>query len=182
MVLLRGILAILFGLVVLLLPELSISALVIIFGVFAIADGIFSIVSELRRYNELARWWVLVFEGIAGIVLGVGAMIWPQITANIFVYLLASWGLITGIFEILAAIRLRDELKGEWILVLTGITSIVFGCLLFLFPDAGMIALIWMIGLYAIFFGLLLITLSLRLKKWKDTYINPPRIFLNEPS
>jgi len=181
-VLLRGIAAIVFGSLALLWPQISISVLVLLFGIFAIADGIFSIVSELRRYGEHARWWVLVFEGVAGVGIGIVAIAWPQITAVIFVYLIASWGLITGILEILAAIRLRNELEGEWFLVLIGLLSIAFGALIFFFPDAGLIALAWILGIYAIMFGLLLIPLSLKLKRWKDKFINPPQSFLHEHS
>ena len=179
-VLLRGIAAIVFGLLALLWPQISISVLVLLFGIFAIADGIFSITSELRRYGEHARWWVLVFEGVAGVGIGIVAMAWPQITAVIFIYLIASWGLLTGILEILAAIRLRNELEGEWFLILMGLLSIAFGALIFFFPDAGLIALAWILGIYAIMVGLLLITLSLRLKRWKDKYLNPPQSFLHE--
>ena len=179
-VLLRGIVAILFGLLAIFWPEISISVLVLLFGIFAIADGIFSIISELRRYGERARWWVLVFEGLAGLGIGIVAIIWPQITAVVFIYLVAFWGLITGVLEILAAIRLRNALEGEWILVLTGLLSIALGILFILYPNAGLIAMIWILGIYAILFGILLIALSFKLRDWKNTYLNPPGSLIHE--
>jgi uncharacterized membrane protein HdeD (DUF308 family) len=179
-ILLRGIVAILFGVLIILWPEISISILVFLFGIFAIADGLFSIISELRRYGEHARWWVLVFEGLAGVGIGVVAILWPEITAIIVLYLVASWGLVTGFLEIIAAIRLRNELEGEWILILTGLLSIAIGILLFLFPNAGLIAMVWMIGIYAIFFGISLIALSFRLRAWKNTKQNAPGKFIHE--
>lgn len=179
-ILLRGILAILFGLLALFWPEISISVLILLFGIFAIADGMFSIISELRRYGERARWWVLVFEGLAGMAIGVVAVIWPQITAVVFIYLVASWGLITGVLEILAAIRLRDVLEGEWILAVTGLLSIALGILFVLFPNASLVAMIWILGMYAILFGILLIVLSFRLRNWKKTYGKPPITIIPE--
>lgn len=168
LVALRGVAALLFGILALVWPELSLSVLVAFFGIYAIADGAFSLVSELRRFGERARWWVLLLEGVAGIGFGVVAILTPRLTAILLLYLIAGWALMTGFFELAAALRLRQEIQGEWTLIGMGGVSISFGVLLLLFPAAGALALISLIGAFSILFGILLIAFSLRLKGWQE--------------
>jgi len=115
-----------------------------------------------RGENE--RWWAVLLEGIARIILGVLTFLWPGTTALVLLYFIAAWALITGIFEIVAAIQLRRVITGEWGMILSGIASIIFGLLLVFFPGAGALGLTWMIGAYAIVFGILLILLAFRLR------------------
>jgi len=163
---LRGLLALLFGIVAFIWPGISLAALVFLFGAYALADGIFTVITALRAPEGYRRWWVLLLEGVFGVTAGVLAFVWPGITALVLLYLIAAWAIVTGIFEIAAAIRLRKEITGEWLLALSGILSVLFGVLLLAWPGAGALAVVWLIGAYAIIFGALLIALGLRLRRW----------------
>ena len=133
---LRGLFAILFGVAAFAWPNLTLAALVILFGAYALVDGVFALVTAVRAAEAHERWWLFVLEGLAGIVVGIITFIWPGITALVLLYLIAWWALITGVFEIAAAIRLRKQIRQEWTLVLGGLASVVFGLLLFYRPGA----------------------------------------------
>lgn len=162
-VLIRGLMGILFGLVTFLAPALSLAALVIVWGAYAFADGVFAIISGVRRRGA-DRWWLLLLEGAVGIAAGIVTLLWPGITALALLYLIAAWALITGALEIAAAIRLRKAITGEWLLALSGVASIALGVMLALFPGPGALAVVIWIGAYAFVFGALLIGLSFRLR------------------
>lgn len=164
MLALRGILAILFGVLAYLVPGAAIYALVLLFGAYSFVDGIVAVVAGIRSYGERDRWWALVIEGLAGIIIGIITFFYPGITALVLLYFIAAWALITGVLEIVAAIRLRREIKGEWLLALAGVASLLFGVLLLVLPSAGALALIWLIAAYAIVFGVLLLILAFRLR------------------
>jgi uncharacterized membrane protein HdeD (DUF308 family) len=106
----------------------------------------------------------VLLEGVAGIVLGLLTFFWPNITALVLLYFIAAWALITGIFEIVAAIQFRRIISGEWTMILGGLLSVVFGILLFVFPGAGAVSMVWLIGIYAIAFGILEIIFAFRLR------------------
>jgi uncharacterized membrane protein HdeD (DUF308 family) len=163
-VVLRGVAGMLFGLITFFAPAISLAALVLLFGAYAFADGVLAIVSAFRRHGAGDRWWLLALEGITGIAAGVVTFLWPGITALVLLYIIAAWSLVTGAFEIAAAIRLRKAITGEWLLALSGILSIAFGVLLILVPGAGALALVIWIGAYAFVFGALLIALGFRLR------------------
>jgi uncharacterized membrane protein HdeD (DUF308 family) len=161
---LRGVFAIIFGALAIIWPGLTLFVLIALFGAYALVDGIFAVVAGIASYGRNERWWAVLLEGIAGIILGVLTFLWPGVTALVLVYFIASWALITGIFEIVAAIRLRKEIEGEWMMVLSGILSIIFGLFLVVAPGAGALGLTWLIGTYAIVFGILFIILAFRLR------------------
>jgi len=161
---LRGVFAIIFGILALIWPDLTLFVLITLFGAYALVDGIFAVIAGIRSYGRNERWWAVLLEGVAGIILGVLTFLWPGTTALVLVYFIAAWALITGIFEIVAAIRLRKEIEGEWMLVLSGIVSILFGLFLVVAPGAGALGLTWVIGAYAVVFGILLIILAFRLR------------------
>jgi uncharacterized membrane protein HdeD (DUF308 family) len=165
-VLLRGLAGVLFGLLTFFEPGISIAALVLLFGAYAFADGILAIVSVIRNRSATDRWWLVLLEGVAGVVAGVVTLISPGLTALALLYVIAAWALVTGGLEIAAAIRLRKAITGEWLLALSGIASIALGVILVLFPVAGALALVLWIGAYALVLGTLLILLSLRLRAW----------------
>ncbi len=161
---LRGLFAVLFGLIALAWPGIALGALVLLFGAYALVDGIFAIIAAVRAAETHARWGALAIEGIAGIVAGIVAFAVPGLTAIVLLYVIAFWALVTGVFELTTAIRLRKEIKGEWTLGLAGVASVVFGILLLLFPGAGALAVVWLIGAYALIFGGLLLMLAIRLR------------------
>jgi uncharacterized membrane protein HdeD (DUF308 family) len=163
---LRGIAAIVFGILTFISPASSLLALVILFGAYAIVDGVLALILAIRRPVEGRHWGSLLVEGIAGIVSGVLTFAWPGLSALVLLYLIAAWAVITGVAEIAAAIRLRKQVQGEWLMALTGVLSIVFGVLLFVFPGAGALAVTLWIGAYAVAFGILLLVLALRLRAW----------------
>ena len=167
LVVLRGLLAILFGVLAFVWPAITWLTLIIMFGVYAIVDGIIAIVSGLSRTRETPRWWTFLLEGLLGIGAGIVALVWPEVTSLVLIYMIASWAVITGVLEIAAAIRLRNEISNEWLLGLGGLVSIGLGILLFFQPAAGGLAIIWTIAAYALIFGVLLVILGFRLRNWK---------------
>jgi uncharacterized membrane protein HdeD (DUF308 family) len=160
----RGVAAIIFGVLAFVWPGITLTALVLLFGAYAITDGIFAIIAAVNASGKARRWWLLLLEGILSIVAGVLTFILPGITALFLLYLIAFWAIVTGVFAIGTAIRLRKEITGEWLMALSGVASVLFGFLLLLFPGAGALALIWWIGAYAVVFGALLLGLAFRLR------------------
>ncbi|HEY7614662.1 MAG TPA: HdeD family acid-resistance protein [Gemmatimonadales bacterium] len=164
LVVLRGVLGIAFGIITFVAPAISLAALVLLFGAYAFADGVFAIASAVRRRGTTDRWWVLLLEGLVGIGAGLVTLFLPGITAIVLLYIIAGWAVATGILELVAAVRLRKEIEHEWLLALSGIASVVFGVLIALFPGAGALALVIWIGAYAFVFGALLVALGFRLR------------------
>ncbi len=160
---LRGLAAIGFGLLAFLWPHITLTALVFLWGAYALVDGVLAIGAGVKSHGENKRWWVLLLEGILGVAAGVIAFVIPGITALVLLIVIAAWAMVTGVFEIAAAIQLRKYIKGEWLLALAGVASVLFGFALILNPGAGALALVWLIGAYAIVFGVVLIGFGLRL-------------------
>ncbi len=167
LVILRGIFGILFGLAAFVWPGITWLTLIVMFGIYAIVDGLVAIITGLSRTKDSPRWWTFLLEGLISIGAGVVALIWPGLTSLVLVYMIASWAVITGILEIVAAIRLRNEITNEWMLGVGGLVSIALGVLLFLRPVAGGLAIIWTIAAYALIFGVLLVVLGFRLRNWR---------------
>ena len=163
----RGVVAVIFGLLALIWPGQTLQALVLVFGAYALVDGIFAVIAGISARGHFDRWWAMLLEGLVGVVIGLLTFFWPNITALVLLYFIAAWALITGIFEIVAAIQLRRLITGEWMLILGGLLSIIFGILLFVFPGAGTVSLVWMIGIYAIVFGISEIIFAFRLRGLK---------------
>jgi len=161
---LRGILAIAFGILAFFAPGLGIAVLVGLFAAWAIIDGATNLLSGIRSRGRDKSWWLEILEGIVGIVAGGIALIFPLLAAEALVLIIAAWAIITGILEIVGAIRLREQIRGEFWLGLAGVASILFGGVLFLFPGAGALSLVWLIGGFAIAFGAFLVVLGWRLR------------------
>jgi uncharacterized membrane protein HdeD (DUF308 family) len=161
--LVRGVLAILFGIIAWIWPDLTVTVLVVLFGAYALVDGIFAIVAAVTS-GEGGRWLPLLLLGLAGIAIGIMTFLWPDITAVALVVIIGVWAIIIGIMQIVAAFQLRQQIEGEWALGLAGLAAIIFGAIVVIFPGDGAIALVWLIGLYAIFFGILLVMLGFRLR------------------
>jgi uncharacterized membrane protein HdeD (DUF308 family) len=156
MFLFRGIVAVLFGIVALVWPKMTLSALVFVFGVFAVISGITTVVAALR-YKEFPGWGWILGEGILGIAVGAVALVWPGITALAFLYLLAAWAILTGIFEVITPLAYPMSGGRAVLMALAGVLSIVFGILLAAQPSSGLLAVVWLIGVYAILFGIMYI-------------------------
>jgi uncharacterized membrane protein HdeD (DUF308 family) len=165
-VLLRGIFAVLFGALAILVPGVTLAVLILLFGAYAVVDGIFNLVAAFRGESG-DRWWELALEGIVSLGAGIVAWVMPGLTAVVFVVLVGIWAIITGVLEIVAAVRLRREIKGEWLLALGGVASVVFGGFVLAYPGLGALALVLWIGAYAIVFGVILIALAFRLRGWR---------------
>lgn len=166
---LRGLIAILFGVVTLAWPRLTLTVLVFWFGAYVFLDGVFGIIYAIQVRKQGSRWWVYLLEGLTGIVVGVLTFLLPGITALVLLYLIAAWIVITGILRIGAAIRLRRVIRGEALLVLSGILAVLYGLLLIAFPAAGSVAIVWLIGVYAVIIGILLLLLALQLRQLRKS-------------
>jgi uncharacterized membrane protein HdeD (DUF308 family) len=162
---LRGAAAIAFGILTFIAPRESLLVLVLLFGVYALVNGAFDLVLAARGVGE-SRWSSMAFEGAASIVAGALTILWPRITALVLLFLIAIWAVVTGVAQIVAAIRLRKRVRGEWLLALAGVISVAFGVLLAVAPAAGALAVAFWIGAYAVVFGAILVALGLRLRAW----------------
>jgi len=164
LLLLRGLLGILFGVLTFVWPAISLFSLIILFGAYTLMDGVFALYSAFKGGKRKGIGW-LFFVGLTGVAAGIITFVYPQVTALVLVIFIGAWALVRGIFEIIGAIRLRKEIEHEWLLIFAGVISVLFGLALLVSPGAGALALLWLIGSYAIVFGCILVWLALRLRK-----------------
>jgi uncharacterized membrane protein HdeD (DUF308 family) len=160
---LRGVLAILFGIAAFIWPGITLGAVILIYGIFALADGILALYGLIsgRRY---AVWWAQLLQGLLGVAAGLIALVWPGLTALALLWVIAFWAILTGVLQITTAVRLRNEITNEWYLILGGLLSVALGIAFVFWPGAGILSLIWLLGIYAILFGVLGIAFGLRLR------------------
>jgi uncharacterized membrane protein HdeD (DUF308 family) len=159
----RGVFAVLFGLIALFLPGVTMLSLVLVFAAYAIVDGIFAIVAAVNAAKQGERWGVFVLEGLVDIIAGVAAAAWPAITVVVFVAVVAAWALITGGLMFAAALNV-DGAHGRWWLVLGAVASVVYGIMLVLAPAIGALVLTWWIGAYALVFGIAMLVFAFNLR------------------
>lgn len=167
--LLRGLLAIAFGLLTFARPGITILLLVTFWGAYALVDGIFEVIAGVR-----AKWFSLILLGVLGIAAGIVTFMWPGITAVVLLYIIAFWAIVAGVMQIAAAIRLRKEVTGEWLWILSGLCTVILGLLLIARPGAGALSLVWLIASFAIAWGVLLVMLSFRLKAHHGRLVAKP--------
>ena len=167
---LRGVAALIFGLLTLFNPVITLATLVLLFGAYALVDGVFTVVSAVANRRGDSHWVALLISGVVGIGLGILTFFWPRITGLILLYFVAWWAIIIGASQIVAGVRLRKLITGEWLLILAGVLSLAFGVILFVFPRAGALAIALWIGAYATGLGVVLIALALRLRSWGRTH------------
>jgi uncharacterized membrane protein HdeD (DUF308 family) len=160
----RGIFAILFGILAYAWPGITLATLIIFFGAYVLIDGILLVIKAIGNWGKRDDRWLLLLEGLLGIGIGVITFVAPGITAVALIFFIAAWSLATGVLEIAAAIRLRKEIRGEGWMILSGIASIVFAVLVMFFPGAGALGLLWLIAAYAIIFGVMLVILGIKLR------------------
>jgi uncharacterized membrane protein HdeD (DUF308 family) len=157
--LLRGIIAVILGIIALVAPGIALLALIIVFGAYAFLDGLLAVVVAIQERHVMPDWGWLLVEGIAGIILGIIAFAWPVKTALILLFIVAAWAIVTGVMEIAAAFTVRS-----WLIALAGILSVAFGILLFARPGAGLLSILWVLGIYALVFGVILIAHAFQLR------------------
>jgi uncharacterized membrane protein HdeD (DUF308 family) len=167
LVALRGVVGILFGIIALVFPGSTMLSLVILFSAYMLVDGAFAIASAVRAARRHERWGWLTLEGIANIITGILAFLWPGLTILAFVLLIAAWAIVSGALMLAAAFRLKVD-HGRWWLVLGGVVSLVYGVLLVLAPLIGALVLTWWLGAYALVFGVVLLVLAFRLRSHRD--------------
>jgi uncharacterized membrane protein HdeD (DUF308 family) len=173
LLLLRGIAAIVFGVLAFIWPGLTLVTLVLLYGAFALVDGVLSLVAAFTGSTKPVPTWWLVVVGLLGIAAGAVTFLWPGITAILLVLFIGAWALVHGIFEIAGAIQLRKEIDNEWMLILGGVLSVIFGAIVLIAPGAGALGLIWAIAAYSIVFGISFVALALRLRKHSHGAASP---------
>ena len=164
LILLRGICGILFGVLTFVWPGISLVTLVLLYGAYAVVDGVLALIAAIKGGAPAPRWW-LILVGVLGILAGLVAMAWPGMTAIVLVLFIAGWMIATGVMQIIGAIRLRKEIDNEWWLVAAGALSVLVGVIIAIAPGAGALGLLWVIGSYAIVFGAILVGLAFRLRR-----------------
>lgn len=165
MLLLRGVAAIIFGVLAFAWPGMTLLTLIMFYGAFALIDGVLAVVAAITGGAPAPRWW-LAIVGLLGIATGLLVFMMPGLTALVLLYFIAGWAIATGVFQIIGAIRLRKEIDDEWYLILSGVVSVLFGIGVMMAPGAGALALLWIIGIYAVATGAIMVALAFRLKKF----------------
>jgi uncharacterized membrane protein HdeD (DUF308 family) len=157
--------AIILGIIAFVLPGITLAAIVLLFGFYAIVDGVLALIAAFRERRNHGRWGVMALEGVIGIAAGAIALLWPGIGALALTLIVAAWALATGVLEIIMAVRLRRVISGEWLLILSGVLSIALAVVVALYPGVGALALIWWMGAYALAYGVVMLTLALRIRR-----------------
>jgi uncharacterized membrane protein HdeD (DUF308 family) len=166
----RGLLGILLGIVSFIWPGITLTALVTLFGIYALLDGVLNLAGAWHQARQHERWGVFLLQGIIGVLVGIVTLGWPAITAVFLVLLIATWAVVTGIFQIVAAFRLRRHISGEWLLALIGVISVLFGIALWSAPLAGAVIIAFWVGAYAFIAGVSLLALAFRLRNWQRNH------------
>jgi len=166
MALLRGVLWIVFGVLVYRQPAISIAALTFLFGIFVLADGVGNAITAIGGRGQHDDWWILLLTGLCGIGVGLLSLLNPMLTALALLFYIAIWAVVTGVLQVVAAIRLRKEIRGEFWLILGGLASIAFGVLAMLNPVAGKLTILWLISVFSIVYGVTVIALALKARRF----------------
>ncbi len=164
--LLRGLVSIAFAVLIWMQPAITLKAMIILFGAFALVDGVLGVWSAFSSRKDRNNWWVLMLWGLVGIGIGIITFVAPAVTALALLFYIAIWAIVTGVLEIIAAVKLRKEIQGEWLLGLAGLLSLVFGILLIMHPGAGVLAVLWLIAAYALILGVLMVILAFKVRGW----------------
>lgn len=163
--LVRGIAAVLFGIAAFVWPGLTVAVLMLLFGAYVLVDGVLSVIDSIRYRNRIDIWGWWLLDGVLGIVVGALTLFMPGVSAFVLLMFIAGWAIVGGVLRIMAAIQLRKRIEGEWLMVLSGVLSCLFGMLLVALPGAGILSLVWLIGFWAVLFGVTLIALAFRLRR-----------------
>ncbi len=164
LILLRGIAAIAFGILTFVWPGVTLVTLVLLYGAFAFVDGVLALWAGIAGGAPAPRWW-MILVGLLGIAAGIVTALLPGMTALLLLYFIAFWAIATGVMQIVGAIRLRKEIDNEWMLIASGVVSVLFGAIVLASPGAGALGVLFVIGVYAIVYGVMLIGFAFRLRK-----------------
>jgi uncharacterized membrane protein HdeD (DUF308 family) len=167
LILVRGVIAVMFGVLAIVVPNLTLVTLIYLIGAFVLVDGIFAVAAGIRGGAPMPRWWLIVV-GVAGIATGLAAVFWPEMTAFLLIIFVGFWAIVKGLFEIVGAVAVRKEIDNEWMLIFGGALSVLFGLVAVIAPGAGALALLWLIAVYAILSGAMLIAFALRLRNVRN--------------
>jgi uncharacterized membrane protein HdeD (DUF308 family) len=163
---LRGVVAVIFGILAFAWPGITLTVLIVLFGAFALVEGIFAIISAIRSHGN--HVWLLLLQGIVGILAGLAAFFWPGMTALILVFIIAVWAILSGVLAIIGGIQMRQVIDDAWAWIVGGILSVILGVLLIAAPGAGALAVVWLIGAFAILFGISLFGLAWEVKQLEE--------------
>jgi uncharacterized membrane protein HdeD (DUF308 family) len=166
LLLLRGLVSIGFAILIWMQPAITLKALIILFGAFAFVDGVLGVWTAFSSRKDRNNWWLLMLWGLVGIGIGIITFVAPQVTALALLFYIAIWAIVTGVLEIITAVKLRKEIEGEWLLGLAGLVSVIFGILLIVHPGAGVLAVLWLLAAYALILGVLMIILAFKVRGW----------------
>lgn len=169
----RGAISLVFGVLAALWPGLTLLWLIVMFAAYALIWGAVSITAAVRNRESNEDWWLLLLLGLIGLAGGASAILYPDLTALVLVFLMGGTALASGVVDIAMAVRLRKVIHGEGFLILNGILSVLFGVIVFFFPGAGALALVWLISIYAIVSGFLLLALAWRVRSWISHHGTP---------
>ena len=170
LVALRGVVALIFGVLTLFRPGVTLAVLILMFGAYAVANGVFTMVTAIAKRRGEPRWVSLLISGALSIALGVLTFLMPSVTGFVLLYIIAAWAIVVGVSEIVTALKLRKVVTGEWLLVAAGVVSVLFGLLLVVSPGTGALAVTLWIGTYAVIVGILLVGLAFRLRSWGQAH------------
>jgi uncharacterized membrane protein HdeD (DUF308 family) len=159
----RGGAAVLFGLTALIWPGLTLAVLIVLYGAYAVVDGVFAVVAGLRAASGTHKW-LLLAEGALGVLAGLVVLFWPGITAVVLLYIISFWAIFGGVLRIVGALVLRREIDNEWTMALSGVLWVLLGIVLAVLPGAGLLSLAWLIGIFALGAGMTLIALAFRVR------------------
>jgi uncharacterized membrane protein HdeD (DUF308 family) len=162
--LLRGLISVGFAVLIWMQPGITLKALIILFGAFAFVDGVLGVWTAFSSRKDRNNWWLLMLWGLVGIGIGIITFVAPAVTALALLFYIAIWAIVTGVLEIMTAVRLRKEIQGEWLLGLAGLVSVIFGILLIVHPGAGVLAVLWLLAAYALILGVLMIILAFKVR------------------
>jgi uncharacterized membrane protein HdeD (DUF308 family) len=164
----RGVVAVIFGILALAAPAKTLDFLITLFGVFVLVVGLVATIGALMHRRESDNWWLILIPGIAGIVIGIISIAMPEFTQAVIIYLIAIWALVSGVGQIYSAFKIRKDVEGEWIPILIGIISVVLGVILFARPLEAAATVMWLVGLFVFVMGILWIVMGLRVRTWLD--------------
>jgi uncharacterized membrane protein HdeD (DUF308 family) len=162
----RGVLAVIFGMLALFAPAKTLDFLIVLFGIFVLVVGLVATLGAIMHRKESENWWLILIPGVAGIVIGIISMAMPAFTQTVIIYLIAIWALVSGIGQLYSAMKLRRDVEGEWMPILIGVISIVLAVLLFARPLDAAATVMWLVGLFVLVIGILWILMGFRVRRW----------------